>query len=61
MEARVIKGLLESYGVPCLLKSNAAHSVHSFTIDGLGEVRVLVLESMAEKAKSLITKGKEHV
>ncbi len=54
MEAQVIKGLLESYGIPCILKSRAAPSVHTFAVDGMGEVRVMVWESMAEKAKGLI-------
>ena len=60
LEAQVIKGLLESYGIPCLLKSNAAHSVHVFTVDGLGEVEVMVRESMVEEARKLIV-GKGHV
>jgi len=54
MEAQVIKGLLESYGIPCLLKSVAAPSVHTFAVDGMGEVRIMVWESIAGKAKSLI-------
>jgi len=58
IEAQVIKGLLESYGIPCLLQSHAASSVHVFTVDGMGEVRVMVLESMAEEAKRL-TEGKD--
>jgi hypothetical protein len=60
LEAQVIKGLLESYGIPCLLKSNAAHSVHVFTVDGLREVEVMVRESMVEEARKLIV-GKGHV
>jgi len=59
-EALIIKGLLESNGIPCLLKSNAAPSVHVFTIDGMGEVKVMVWESIAEKARRLIV-GKGHV
>ena len=54
MEAKVIKSLLESYDIPCFLKSNAAPSVHLFTVDGMGEVKIMVLESMADEAKSLI-------
>jgi len=54
MEAQVIKSLLESYGIPCLLKSNAARSVHVFAVDGMGEVKVMVWKSMAEEAKRLI-------
>lgn len=58
-EALVIKGLLESSGIPCLLKSLAAPSIHVFTVDGLGEVKILVGESLAEEAKQLIEEQKE--
>ena len=54
LEAQVIKGLLESYGIPCFLKSHAAPSVHMFTINGMAEVKVMVLDSMADRAKELI-------
>ena len=59
-EAQIIKGLLESYGISCLLKSHAASSVHMFAVDGMGEVRVMVWESMAGKARELI-EGKGNV
>lgn len=58
-EALIIKGLLESNGIPCFLKSNAAPSVHVFTIDGMGEVGIMVRESRAEEAKRLI-RGENH-
>ena len=54
MEAQVIKGLLESYGIPCFLKSHAAPSVHLFTVNGMGEAKVMVLDSMADRARELI-------
>lgn len=54
MEAQVIKSLLESYDIPCYLKSNSSPSVLLFTVNGLGEFKVMVLESMAEEAKKLI-------
>lgn len=54
MEAQIIQGLLESREIPCLLKSSAARSVHAFAVDGMGEVRVMVWESMADEAKQLI-------
>ena len=60
-EAQIIKGLLESNGIPCLLKSNAAPSVHVFTVDGMGEVKVMVGESTAEEAKRLIVGGEGRV
>ena len=60
IEAQVIRSLLESYGIPCLLKGNAASSVHMFTVDGMGEVRVMVWESTLDKAMELI-KGRDYV
>ena len=60
VEAQIIKGLLENYGIPCLMKSNAAHSVHMFVVDGMGEVKVMVWESMAGEARELI-EGEGHV
>jgi len=57
LEAHVIKGLLESNGIRCILRSDAAFSVHAFTVDGMGEVTVSVLESMAKEAKEIIGGG----
>ncbi len=54
LEAHVIKSLLECYGIPCLLQSHAASSVHTFAVDGMGEVRILVSEKVADEAKRLI-------
>jgi hypothetical protein len=53
-EAQIIKGLLESCGIFCLLRSNAAPSVHMFAVDGMGEVKVMVWEEVAGEAKELI-------
>jgi len=53
-EARIIKGILESHGITCFLKSNAAPSVHMFAVDGMGEVKVMVWEEVAGKARALI-------
>jgi hypothetical protein len=54
MEAQVIKSLLESFDIPCFFKSNAAPSVHLFTIDGMAEVGVMVMASQADAARELI-------
>ena len=59
-QAQVIKGRLESNGIYCLLQSNSAPSVHVFSVDGMGEFKVMVRESMADKARELIG-GKGHV
>jgi hypothetical protein len=54
MEAQVIRGLLESFGIPSIMKSNAAPSVHMFTVNGMAEVKVMVLEKQAGEARELI-------
>jgi hypothetical protein len=54
IEAQIIKGKLESNGIPCMLRSHAAGSVHVFTVDGMGEVKVAVLASQAEEARKLL-------
>jgi len=54
IEAHIIKGKLESNGIPCMLRSHAAGSVHVFTVDGMGEVKVAVLESQAEEARKIL-------
>ena len=59
MEAQVIRGLLESYGIASILQSNAAPSVHMFTLDGMAEVKVMVLASLADRAKELIVSDTE--
>jgi len=59
MEAQVIKSLLESYNIPCFFKSNAAPSVHMFTVDGMAEVKVMVLDSMADRARELIVSDRD--
>jgi hypothetical protein len=54
MEAQVIKSLLASFNIASILQSNAAPSVHMLTVDGMSEVRIMVLESVAAEAKALI-------
>lgn len=56
-EAQVIRGMLESYGIPSLLRSNAAPSVHMFAVDGMGEVKVMVWGSRVEEARRLIAEN----
>jgi Putative prokaryotic signal transducing protein len=55
-EAVVVKSLLESEGIPALLRSRLAHSVHPFTVGSQGEVVVLVPESERVRARSLLAR-----
>jgi len=54
MEAQIIKGRLESEGIPTLLSYESAGLVYGLTVNGLGEVRIMVPEHLAEEAKEIL-------
>lgn len=54
LQASIVKSHLESEGIPVLLKYESAGRVFGLTVDGLGEVRVLVPQGFAEEAKRII-------
>jgi hypothetical protein len=54
MEAQIIKGRLESEGIPVLLNYESAGLVYGITVDGLGEVKIMVPERLAEEAKEIL-------
>ncbi|MFB0565670.1 MAG: hypothetical protein ACETWK_08340 [Candidatus Aminicenantaceae bacterium] len=53
-EADVIKSFFESHGIFCVLRGKVAHSVHPFTADGLGEIKIFVSEKDYKLAKKLL-------
>jgi hypothetical protein len=55
-EALVVKSLLESEDIPCVLRSRLAHSVHPFTVGAQGEVIVLVPAAEAPRAHLLLAR-----
>ena len=59
LTADVIKSRLESEGIPVLLEYESAGRVFAVTVDGLGKVRILVSQELAEEAKQII-KPKEY-
>ena len=52
--AQVLKTHLESAGIPVLLRYESAGIVYGLTVDGLGEVKILVPKKFAEEAKEII-------
>jgi len=54
LKAQVIKAKLEYAGVPVLLDYESIGPVIGITVDGLGEVRVLVPDRYADEARALI-------
>lgn len=55
-EAVVVKGLLDSVDIPCVLRSRLAHSVHPFTVGDQGEVVILVPAADAPRARVLLAR-----
>jgi hypothetical protein len=53
-EAHIIKGRLESEGIPALLSYDSTSLVYGFTIDGLGEVKIMVPKHLANEAKGIL-------
>jgi hypothetical protein len=54
LQAHVVKGKLESEGIPVLLQYES--QVFAVTVDGLGEVRIMVPEDLADKAREIIAR-----
>jgi hypothetical protein len=54
LAANVVKSHLESEGIPVLLKWESAGRVYGLTIDGLGQVSILVPQGLADEAKRII-------
>lgn len=54
IEANVIKSHLESEGIPVMLQYESAGRVFGLTVDGLGEIRILVTQEFVEEAKDII-------
>jgi hypothetical protein len=48
------KSKLEAAAIPVLLKYDAAGPVYGITVDGLGEVRVMVPSEFADEARALL-------
>jgi hypothetical protein len=53
--ADLYKSKLEAAGIPVLLRYESAGMVFGITVDGLGEVRVMVPAEFAAEAESLLT------
>jgi len=59
LQAEIVKGKLEVNGIPVLLQYESLGPVMGLTLDGLGEVRVLVPADQAEIARALLEEVEE--
>jgi hypothetical protein len=55
IEANQIRDILEQAGITCQVASDIPHTVFPVTTDGLGEVRLSVIEKDVERARQLIS------
>ncbi len=54
LQAQIVKGRLETEGVPAMLRYEGAGLIYGVTVDGLGEARVMVPEDLAEQAETIL-------
>jgi len=54
LQAQIVKGRLESEGVPAMLRYEGAGLIYGITVDGLGEARVMVPENLVEQAETIL-------
>ncbi len=54
LRANAAKSKLEACGIPALLAYDSTSLIFGLTVDGIGEVRVLVPEQYAEEAQDIL-------
>jgi hypothetical protein len=60
MEAHVVKGRLESEGIPALIRGEALAAIYGLTTGHLAVAKVLVPAPLAEKALALLSSQEEE-
>jgi ribonuclease III len=61
VEASIVRGLLESHGVPTVISSALPHSVFPLSVNTLGEVRISVHPDDADDAQRIIESHRTNV
>jgi ribonuclease III len=54
IEARIVRGLLESHGVMSVISSDLPHAIFPLSVEGLTGVRIAVHQTEAEEAQRII-------
>lgn len=55
MEAEIVKGRLESEGIPAIIRADAAGTIFGLTVGDLARAEVLVPEPLADQAIALLS------
>ena len=59
-EAELVRHLLASYGIRCQVVSDVTHAVLPLSVDGLGEVRILVAPDDLEEARDVLAEHRRQ-
>jgi len=54
IKARILEGRLEAEGIPVRLQYEPIGGIYAITVDGLGEVQILVPEQWVEHARRVL-------
>ncbi len=54
-EAKIVKSILEEFGIGCVLVTPVVRSLHPFTVDGLAVILIKVLASQLESAQAVLS------
>ncbi len=57
-EAEIVRQILAASDIPCVVGSSVTHAVLPLSVDGLGEIRILVSPDQLEQARDLLA---EHL
>ena len=60
-KAMIIKGRLEAEGIPVILNYESFSKITGLSIDGIGEVKILVPPDLSEKARKIIDSVEKEV
>jgi len=59
-EAAMVRQILESFGIPTQVVSDVPHTVLPISVDGLGEVRILVPADRLREARELLAEHRRE-
>ena len=52
--ALLVKGRLESQGIPVAIQRESIGAIYGLTVDGLGQQRIFVPEELADEARAIL-------
>ena len=59
-EADLVRRLLDSYSIPCQVVTQITHALWPLTVDGLGELRILVPADRLEEAEEILAEHRRQ-